>query len=105
MGLINKLTTKWKSMTTKQKVYLVIDILSGAGSGMIGGIIGNNLSAGKTRLERVCIKTATAGLGLAAGRISSQELREAIGDPLAKGIDRAKARAAEEKMKEAVSHE
>ena len=105
MGIFARMKLKWMTMTTKQKIDLVIDVITGAGAGIGGVIAGNKLSEGRNIIERVCIKTVTSGLGLAAGKVSSKELKEAYGDPIANIIDKAKARAAEERMKEAVSNE
>lgn len=105
MGFFGKLKLTWKTMSTKDRIDLIIDIISGAGCGIGGMIAGDKLSAGRNRVERICIKTATAGLGLAAGDVSSRALKENYGVILAGAIDRAKARMAEEKTKEETAHE
>ena len=105
MGILKRMKLRWKALSTKEKIDLVIDVISGVGSGFGSYIVGNKLSEGRNPIEKICIKTATAGLGLAAGKVASSELKEAYGDPLAKVIDTAKARMAEEKMKEAVANE
>ena len=112
MGIFTKLATTWKSMTTKDKIGLVIDVISGVGCGLGSMIVGSKLSEGQGRIKGACIKTAVAGLGLAACDVSSKALKENYGDIAAGLIDKAKARAAkekaqaaEDKMKEAVAHE
>ena len=105
MGILGKLKLAWKTMTTKDKIDLFIDIISGAGCAIGGMVVGDKLSEGRNRLERVCIKTATAGLGLAAGDVSSKALKDNYGVILAGAIDRAKAKMAEEKEKEEPVHE
>lgn len=112
MGILNKIYTNWKSKTLAQKIDTILDIVAGAGCGFGSIIIGDRLSEGQGRLQKVCIKTAAAGLGLAAADISSKALKQHYGEPIATGIERAKtlaarekAKAAEEKMKEAVAHE
>lgn len=105
MGILNKMRMAWKSKTTVEKINLILDVISGVGCGIGGAIVGDKICEGRNRLEKVCIKTAVAGLGLAAYDISSKALKENYGEPVGKIIDRAKARAAEEKMKEAVTNE
>ena len=105
MGIFGKLKLKWDSMTTKQKIDMIIDVMTGAGCGFSSVIAGKKLSEGRGIVEKICIRTAVSGLGLAASKVSASELKEAYGDPLAKIIDKSKARAAEEKMKEAIAHE
>ena len=105
MGILKKLRLTWKSMSTKDKIGLVIDLISGAGCGIGGMIVGSRLSEGRNPLERICIKTATAGLGLVAGEVSSKALKENYGEPVAVLIERVKAKSAEEKEKEAAANE
>lgn len=112
MGIFTKLARTWKSMTTKDKIGLVIDVISGVGCGLGSMVVGAKLSEGQGRIKGACIRTAVAGLGLAACDVSSKALKENYGDIAAGLIDKAKARAAqekakasEEKMKEAVVHE
>lgn len=112
MGIFTKLARTWKSMTTKDKIGLVIDVITGVGCGLGSMVAGAKLSEGQGRIKGACIRTAVAGLGLAACDVSSKALKENYGDIAAGLIDKAKARAAQEKakasedkMKEAVAHE
>ena len=105
MGILNKIRTAWKSKTTVEKINLILDVISGVGCGIGSAIVGDKICEGRNRLEKVCVKTAVAGLGLAAYDISSKALQENYGEPIGKLVEHAKARAAEEKMKEAVTNE
>lgn len=114
MGLFKKLKLTWKSMPTKEKVDLFIDILSGLGSGMCGAAIGTRLSEGRSKFEQICIRTATAGLGMAAADVSSKALKENITPFVVPAIKKAKEEAAKarekakvkvEQAKEAAAHE
>ena len=105
MSIFTKIANTWKSMTTKDKIGLVIDVITGAGCGIGSMIVGARLSEGQGRIKGACIKTAVAGLGLAACDVSSNALKENYGSMAAALIDKAKAKAAEEKMKEAVANE
>lgn len=105
MGILKKMATSWKAMTTVQKIDFVLDLITGVGCTAGGLVAGAKLSEGRGRLERACIKTATLGVGLAAQKVSRGALMEEYGTPLANAIDRAKARAAAEKEKEAVVNE
>lgn len=105
MGILNKMRTAWKSKTTVEKINLILDVISGLGCGMGAAIIGDKLCEGRTVVEKVCVKTAVTGLGLVAYDVSSRALKENYGEPVGNIIDRARARAAEEKMKEAVTNE
>lgn len=114
MGLFRKLKLTWKTMTTKDKLEMFIDILSGLGSGMCGAAIGSRLSEGRNRFETICIKTATAGLGMAAADVSSKALKENVvpfavplinkaREETAKAREKAKVKV--EQAKEAAAHE
>ena len=105
MGILKKLHVTWKSLPLVEKINLAIDIVTGVGCGIGSISIGKRLSEGRNPLERICIKTATAGLSLAAADISAKALKDNYGKPIAAGIERAKNRIAEEKLKEAVSNE
>ena len=105
MSILRDLKLKWKALPLEKKINLVLDVVSGAGCGFGSFIIGQKLSEGRSLPERICIKTATAGLGLAASDISSKALRENYGTPFANAITKAKEKAAEEKAKEAAKHE
>lgn len=56
MGIFTKLATTWKSMTTKDKIGLVIDVISGVGCGLGSMIVGSKLSEGQGRIKGACIK-------------------------------------------------
>ena len=105
MGLFHKMKLGWQSMTLEEKFSLIIDVISGAGCGIASVAIGNKLSEGRNILERICINTATAGIGLAAADVSSKALKENYGKPMAEMIGMAKAKMAEEKAKEGAKHE
>ena len=105
MGILGKIRLGWKALPLKEKIGLVLDVISGAGCGILSFTAGKKLSEGCGPIETICIKTATIGLGLAASEVSSKALRENYGDTAAEMIERAKAKAAEQKAKEAVVNE
>ena len=105
MGMLKKMAENWKAMTLAQKIDLVIDVVSGAGCALCGIVAGNKLSKGHNIVEKICIKTATTGLGLAAADVSAKALKENYGHPLAEAVEGAKARIEANKAKEAVANE
>ena len=105
MGILKKLTTTWKAMTLSQKISLVLDIVSGAGCAMTGITVGNKLSEGKNIVEKICIRTATTGLGLAAAEVSHKALMQNYGLPIAGALGDETAKAALNMEKEAVAPE
>ena len=104
MGILKKISLTWKTMTTAEKIGMVIDIVCGAGAGVGSMIAGAKLGAGRSKIEKVCISTCTAGLGLAAADVSSQALKENYGNLAAALIDRAKEKT-KEAAKEAAENE
>ena len=102
-GIFGKMWQNWKMMSTTDKVNLIIDAISGVGCGLGSMIAGAKLSEGRNRFEKICIKTATAGLGLAASDISAKALKESYGAPVASLIDKAKGKVNE--AKEETAHE
>ena len=69
------------------------------GSGLASIKIGNKLSEGSNIVEKICIKTATAGAGLAVGTMSAKALEESYGEIAANLIDRARAKTKEAREK------
>lgn len=99
MGFLKKLADTWKAMTPKQKIDIILEVVASAGCGIIGIAAGNKLSEGRNIVEKICIKTATTGLGLAAADISHKALMEGYGTPVADLVEDIKAK------KEAVANE
>lgn len=106
MGIFKKMALTWKSMTTLEKINIVIDAVTGLGCGMGSAALGKQMTKGSNIIEKVCVNTAMAGLGLAAADVSSKALKDNYA-PLAAGlIDRAKGITAQAKEnKEEAAHE
>ena len=105
MNILRKLRSGWKKLETVEKVGLVIDILCGVGSASMSIIAGNKMSEGRGIVERICIKTTMAGLGLAGGEIAGNALKENYA-PLAAGlIDKVAGKAKPAEKKEDGAHE
>ena len=103
-GIFRKIATTWKSMTATEKIGLVLDVVCSIGGGLAAATAGKALTAGAGKIEKVCVRTTFAGLGIVAGDAASHALQENYGVFLGAAIDKAKAKAAEAE-KEAVAHE
>ena len=85
-------------MSTEEKIGMIFEVIGNIGCTCIGLSAGKKLSEGKTLLERICIKTATTGLSLYAGDISSKALKENYAVPIANVLDKAKSKMHEEEV-------
>ena len=67
MGFFKALASGWKEASTIQKVNLVVDILCRVGAGFAGNRVGNMLTKDAGKVETICVKTFTTGMGLYLG--------------------------------------
>lgn len=100
MKILNRIYAGWKARTTAQKIDLVLDVLTGIGSGMISADLGRKLGEGHGRFGRACIRLTVFGASSAAGSAAKKCLQENYGDILAGTIDTVKARMKDEKKEE-----
>lgn len=100
MGMIQRIHAGWKKRTTEEKIELVLDILTGIGSGMISADLGKRLGAGHGRFGRACVRLTTFGATMALGEVAKDRLMEGYGAPLATVIDKTKERMNENKKEE-----
>ena len=104
MGMIQRLYAGWKQRTTAEKINLMLDVLTGIGSGMISSDIGKKLGEGHGRFGRACIRLTVFGATEAAGMAAKNQLQKNYGDILAGAIDTVAAKVKNEK-KEGNAHE
>lgn len=105
-NVFKKIRTTWKSMSTKQKIDVILDAVCSIGGGMAAASAATKLTEGRGPVEKVLVRTTMAGIGIAGGNVAHKALQESYGNMIGDMIDRAKAKAAEaEKEKEAAAHE
>ena len=95
MSIFKKIAANWKAKPTKDKIDVVIDIISMIGSSIAGASIGKKLGEGHNIAARACISVTCSGLSMAAGDIAAKQLKANYGEPLAEVIDRVKAKKGE----------
>lgn len=100
MRIIQRLYAGWKQRTTAEKISLVLDVLTGVGSGMISSDIGKRLGEGHGRFGRACIRLTVFGATEAAGMAAKNQLQKNYGDILAGAIDTMKGKLNEGKKEE-----
>ena len=86
-SILKKLSDGWKAKTTEEKVNFVLTIVANIGTSLCFRTINDKLCENKNVLEKVCIRTATYGLSLAATKVSSDALQETVGKSLVNLID------------------
>ena len=80
MGILKRLRIGWASMTTMDKVKLVLDTVCGIGCTVVMDDIAQKHCQGKNLVEKVAIHVGTTGLGMAAGAAAGKALGEAMDD-------------------------
>jgi hypothetical protein len=100
MGIFNKLYMRWQSLPLNEKIGLILDAVCGVGCSAVTTAAAKKWTEGSNLLTKVCVRTGMAGLGLAAGDISSKALKESYSEPLCEIIDGLK-----NKQKEEAAHE
>ena len=104
MGKIKGLIDAYKACSTEEKIAFWLDIVCGAGAGVLSVYAGNKATQDMNPVEKVLAKVTIFGLGVAGGSVASNALNEEYGKPVAHAIEKAKARAAEERMKEEIDN-
>ena len=103
-SIFTKIRNTWKSMSTKDRIGLILDVVCSIGGGFAAATVGKALTNGSGKIEKICVRTMMAGAGIVVGDKASEALKRDYGDPIGNAIDRAKERAAQQE-KEAVAHE
>ena len=108
MGIIKKMIRNWKDMPTVDKVNMIIDAICGLGSSLASVKVGKELTKDSGIVEKICVRTAITGAGMAIGKMGANELKNEYGKSVATLIDKSKSRireAGEKAEKEEATHE
>lgn len=100
VNVFNKMKKTWMSMSTKERIGLVLDAICSIGGAFAAGTVGKAITFQSNKIEKVCVRTMMAGLGIAAGDKASQMLRRDYLEPFGGMLD-----GIDEKKKEAAAHE
>lgn len=95
MKFLKRIQTGWQSMTTTEKVQLVLSAMAQIGGGLIGADIAKVCAPTHGKLGAVCVHTAGFGLGLMIGDASAKAIEKYI-SATSDVIDMAKEVAAKE---------
>ena len=80
MGILKRLRIGWDSMTTMDKVKVVLDTVCGIGCAAVMDDVAQKHCQGKNVVEKVAIRVSTTGLAMAAGAAAGKALGEAMDD-------------------------
>lgn len=78
MGLFKMMKAGWQSLTPAEKAKQIIKLVCSMGMGTICGDMANQHMAGKTKLEKLTILTASYGLGCYLGDKSGEAIGEVV---------------------------
>lgn len=79
MKIFENLKAKWKSMTPAEKLKVVLEGICNVGADLMMGYLNTRLIPGNDKKwkKAACIIT-TGGLGMAVGKLASQNINEMI---------------------------
>ena len=75
MGFFKELQNGWKAMNRYEKINFIIDLVCRTGASITGMTVGKALTKDTGKVQTICVRTFTTGLGMAAGKAASKELQ------------------------------
>ena len=91
MGFLTNLRSGLAAMTTAEKIHMALDIICGAGGGIISKTVANQITPGMSRPKKALVNFTMCGLGMVAGDVASHafyQYADAIGTVIDKNKEK-----------------